>query len=51
MAPMTTTPLMALEPDINGVCRTVGTFAIISNPNKTVKANKYIISKLSKKKP
>src|SRR5207248_11203446 len=35
IAPTTTTPWMALVPDIRGVCSSVGTFEITSTPRKT----------------
>jgi hypothetical protein len=37
IAPTTVTPEIALEPDINGVCKVDGTFEINSNPKNTDK--------------
>ena len=40
MAPKTTIPLIALAPDIKGVCSIVGTLDITSKPNIIVNNNK-----------
>ena len=45
IAPTTVTPEIALEPDINGVCKVAGTLEINSNPKNT---DKISINKISK---
>jgi len=40
IAPMMMTPEIAFAPDINGVCKTVGTLEITSKPSITVKMSK-----------
>ena len=42
IAPKITIQLIALAPDISGVCRPEGTFDITSNPSKMVNNNRYI---------
>ena len=39
IAPIIEIPEIALQPDISGVCKVGGTFAIISFPTKTAKIN------------
>ena len=46
MAPTTTIPWIAFVPDINGVCSSVGTFEITSNPRK-IASTRIVSSKTS----
>jgi hypothetical protein len=51
MAPIITTPWIALAPDIRGVCRIAGTWLITSIPRKIDRITMNIASLCSKKKP
>ena len=46
MAPTTTMPWIAFVPDISGVCSSVGTFEITSNPRK-IASTRIVSSKTS----
>ena len=43
-APTMVMPLIAFEPDINGVCSVGGTLVMISNPTKTARINIVILA-------